>query len=135
MRLIPEATKYHFGVLHSRLHNAWMRVVGVRLKSDYSYSAGVVYNNFIWPDVAPEQEAEIAQLGQAVLEARAQYPDSTIAQMYDPDNDWMYPELTKAHAALDAAVERAYGLEPGCEEKTIVEHLFELYSQAIEKAS
>ncbi|MDK8825783.1 hypothetical protein QP974_06475 [Corynebacterium striatum] len=135
VRLIPEATKYHFGVLHSRLHNAWMRVVGVRLKSDYSYSAGVVYNNFIWPDVTPEQEAEIAQLGQAVLEARAQYPDSTIAQMYDPDNDWMYPELTKAHVALDAAVERAYGLEPGCEEKTIVEHLFELYSQAIEKAS
>ncbi|HCG3140920.1 TPA: class I SAM-dependent DNA methyltransferase [Corynebacterium striatum] len=135
VKLVSEATRYHFAVLHSRLHNAWMRVVGVRLKSDYSYSAGVVYNNFIWPDVTPEQEAEIAQLGQAVLEARAQYPDSTIAQMYDPDNDWMYPELTKAHAALDAAVERAYGLEPGCEEKTIVEHLFELYSQAIKKSS
>lgn len=111
-----------------------MRTTSGRLKSDYQYSSKDTYNNLIWPDVTPEQEAEIAQLGQAVLDARAQYPDSTIAQMYDPDNDWMYPELTKAHAALNAAVERAYGLEPGCEEKTIVEHLFKLYSQAVEKA-
>lgn len=132
--LVPDATTFHFGILHSRAHNAWMRVVAGRLESRYSYTAEVVYNTFIWPDVTPEQEAEITQLGQAVLDARAQYPDSTIAQMYDPDNDWMYPELTKAHAALDAAVERAYGLEPGCEEKTIVEHLFKLYSQAVEKA-
>ena len=134
VRLIADGSLYVFAFIHSRVHNAWMRTTSGRLKSDYQYSSKDTYNNLIWPDVTPEQEAEIAQLGQAVLDARAQYPDSTIAQMYDPDNDWMYPELTKAHAALDAAVERAYGLEPGCEEKTIVEHLFKLYSQAVEKA-
>lgn len=133
VRLLPNGTKYHFGILHSRAHNAWNRIVGVRLKSDYSYSNGIVYNNFIWPEVDAIQQQEIAALGQAVLDARQQYPDATIAQMYDPDNDWLYPVLTNAHNELDAAVETAYGLEPGCDEKDIVELLFQLYRVAVEK--
>ena len=108
-----------------------MRSVAGRLKSDYRYSGGVVYNTFVWPDVTEVQRAEIADLAQTVLDARTQYPDSTIAQMYDPDLDFMFPALTAAHTALDAAVERAYGLEPGLEEKDVVAHLFELYGRAV----
>lgn len=129
--LVSGATQYHFGVLQSRAHNAWMRSVAGRLKSDYRYSGGVVYNTFVWPDVTEGQRAEIAGLAQTVHDARSQYPDSTIAQMYDPDLDFMFPALTAAHAALDAAVERAYGLEPGLEEKDVVAHLFELYGRAV----
>ncbi|MDO5535064.1 MAG: N-6 DNA methylase [Propionibacteriaceae bacterium] len=131
LKLIPEGTLYHFGVLHSRAHNAWMRVVAGRLKSDYNYSSGVVYNNFVWPEATEAQQAEIAELAQAVLDARGEYPDSTIAQMYDPNLDFMFPALTAAHGALDAAVERAYGLQAGLEEKDVVAHLFELYSAAV----
>lgn len=129
--LVAEASLYHLGVLQSRLHNAWMRTVAGRLKSDYRYSAGVVYNNFVWPEVDAQQKSEIADLAQAVLDARMQYPDVTIAQMYKPEHDWMYPELMEAHKALDDAVERAYGLTPGMEEKDIVAHLFKLYAKTI----
>ena len=130
VRLVPDASLYHFGVLHSRVHNSWMRTVAGRLKSDYRYSGGVVYNNFVWPEVADAQREEISALGQAALDARDKYPDSSIAQMYDPDNEFMFPVLVAAHRALDAAVEIAYGLEPGCDEKDIVAHLFSLYSAA-----
>ncbi|HJF14976.1 MAG TPA: hypothetical protein K8V32_09290 [Enteractinococcus helveticum] len=133
VRLVPGATKYHFGVLHSRVHNAWMRTVAGRLKSDFSYSNGIVYNNFVWPEVTKDQECEIAEHAQAVLEAREAYEGTTIAQMYDPDHDWLYSELTAAHHSLDAAVERAYGLEPGCDEKIIVERLFQLYAHAVNR--
>lgn len=129
--LIPDASLYHFGVLHSRAHNAWKRTVAGRLKSDYRYSGGVVYNNFVWPEATEAQQAEIAELAQTVLDAREEYPDSTIAQMYDPDLDFMFPELMAAHASLDAAVERAYGLQPGLDEKDLVAHLFELYGAAV----
>lgn len=135
VRIVPNSTRFHFGVMQSRVHNAWMRTVSGRLKSDYRYSIGVVYNNFVWPTVDTGQEKEIAGLGQVVLDARKLYPDATIAQMYDPNNDWLYSELTKAHQELDAAVERAYGLEPGCDEKDIVERLFQLYRDAIEEDS
>lgn len=131
--LLPDATEYHFGVLHSRVHNAWMRTVAGRLKSDFRYSAGIVYNNFIWPDVTKEQECEISDLAQEVLNAREVYSDTTIAQMYDPDHDWLYPELTAAHHALDAAIERAYGLKPDSDEKEIVERLFQLFAKAVNR--
>lgn len=133
--ILPNATRFHFGVLHSRTHNAWMKEVAGRLEGRFRYSAGIVYNNFIWPTVTNDQEQEIGELAQAVLDARKLNPDATIAQMYDPDNDWLYPELTKAHQELDVAVERAYGLEPGCDEKDIVERLFQLYRDAIEEDS
>jgi hypothetical protein len=131
--LVPDASLYHFGILHSRTHNAWMRTVAGRLKSDFRYSAGIVYNNFAWPEVTKDQECEIAERAQAVLDAREAYEEATIAQMYDPDHDWLYPELTAAHQALDAAVERAYGLLPGSDDKEIVERLFQLYARAMNR--
>ncbi len=129
--LVPEASLYHFGILQSRTHNAWMRNVAGRLKSDYRYSAGVVYNNFIWPEPTDDQKVEIEKTAQAVLNARQLHPDSTLADMYDPDNSYMFPELFAAHAALDAAVERAYGLEPGLDEVDLAAHLFRLYAGKI----
>ncbi|RUQ18682.1 hypothetical protein D8M33_09780 [Micrococcus sp. HSID17245] len=106
-----------------------------RLKSDYQYSVNVVYNNFIWPEARTEQRAEIERLGRAVLDARAQHPEATIAQMYEAKNDFLYPDLMAAHQALDDAVERAYGLEPGLDEADLVAHLFELYGKAVGAAS
>ena len=131
VRLVPNASPYHFGILQSRAHNAWTRHVAGRLEGRLRYSAGVVYNNFIWPDPSAEQKKAIEQAGQAVLDARKCYPDSTIAQLYDPDNGFLYPELLSAHNALDATVERAYGLEPGIDENLLVAHLFKLYSARI----
>ncbi|VWX52295.1 DNA methyltransferase [Micrococcus luteus] len=135
VRLIPNATLYHFGVLHSRTHNSWMRVVGVRLKSDYSYSGAIVYNNFVWPTVNSAQKAEITALAQRVLDTRSQHPDATMASFYDPATAFLYPDLTAAHQALDDAVERAYGLEPGLDEADLVAHLFELYAKAVRATS
>lgn len=131
VRLMPGASRYHFGVLQSRAHNAWMRIVAGRLKSDYRYSVGVVYNTFVWPEVTAAQRAEIEQLGQAVLDARVQYPEATVAQMYEAKNDFLYPDLMAAHKALDDSVERAYGLKPGLDETDLVAHLFELYGKAV----
>lgn len=124
---------YHFGILTSRVHNAWMRVVAGRLKSDYSYANTIVYNNFVWPKVTRAQRQEIADAAQAVLDARASFSGTSLKALYDPDNEFIYPELTKAHRALDEAVERAYNLEPGCSEEIIVTRLFKRYSTAIKK--
>lgn len=144
--LIPDATLYHFGVLHSTFHNAWMRTVCGRLKSDYRYSGGVVYNNFVWPEtdgmpevpveeaVPTETKALIERCAQGVLNARAVYTDSSIADMYDPKNAWMFPELMQAHQELDRAVEAAYGVEFDGDEGKIVTHLFDLYAKIISAA-
>lgn len=125
---------YVFGVLMSRVHNAWMRAVTGRLEMRYRYVNTIVYNNFVWPEVTSAQRTQIEVLAQAVLDARTNYPEATLADLYDPDNDYLYPELKAAHEALDAAVERAYGLEPGCTENEIVAHLFKLYEQASNQA-
>ena len=82
--LIPDANIYHFGVLMSNVHNAWMRTVAGRLKSDYRYSKDIVYNNFPWPDPTPEQREKIEQTAQGILDARALYPDNSLADLYDP---------------------------------------------------
>ena len=108
--MIPEATLYHFGVLTSNVHMAWMRVVCGRLKSDYRYSKDIVYNNFPWPDANDEQRAEIKKLAQDVLDARALFPDSSLADLYDPLT--MPPELLNAHRNLDCAVMKLYGFTP-----------------------
>lgn len=129
VRLIPEATLYHFGVLQSQFHNAWVRIVAGRLKDDYNYSAGVAYNNFVWPDATPEQRTRIEACAQAVLDARAAHPDATLADMYDPDNDFLFGDLMAAHGTLDAAVEAAYGVDFKGDEEKIVAHLFELYAE------
>ena len=183
--ILPSATLYHFGVLTSSVHMAWMRVVAGRLKSDYRYSGAIVYNNFPWPDVGEFSRVEgesvenvldrinkidriggdenpdnpvnpvkktlhvstrstrlnnsvcsessvvknITQTAQAILDARALYPDSSLADLYDPLT--MPPELRKAHAANDVAVMKAYGLAPHTSEPEIVAHLFRLYSEKV----
>lgn len=120
---------YEFGVLESQFQNAWMRTVAGRLKSDYSYSNTIVYNNFVWPNPTPEQRLHIEKCAQAVLDARAVHGDSTLAEMYNPSNDFLFADLMKAHEQLDAAVEAAYGVEFNGDENKIVSHLFKLYAE------
>lgn len=130
---VPTNSRFIFGMLMSRPHNAWMRSVGGRLKSDYSYANTIIYNNFVFPEVTSRQKEEIQAAGQAVIDARGPYMEggATLSDLYDPENNWLYPQLSKAHQELDAAVERAYGLDPGSDEKEIVELLFQLYHGAV----
>lgn len=140
--LLPNATMYHYGILQSQFHNAWMRRVCGRLESRYRYSGGVVYNNFVWPGidssnietpveeaVPPETRLEVERCAQVVLDARKTYDGSTMADLYDPDNEWMFPELVNAHRELDAAVEAAYGVDFQGDEEKIAAHLFKLYAE------
>jgi len=107
VRMIPNATLYHFGILTSSMHMAWVRYVCGRLESRYRYSAGIVYNNFPWPTPTEKQMKAIEKAAQGVLDARTLYPKSSLADLYDPLT--MPKELVKAHQDLDAEVERAYG--------------------------
>ena len=104
--MVPSATLYHFGVLTSNVHMAWVRAVCGRLKSDYRYSKDIVYNNFPWPTPTEEMRAEIERTAQAILDARALYPDSSLADLYDEVT--MPPELRRAHQQNDRAVMKAY---------------------------
>lgn len=105
--IAPDATLYHFGVLTSNVHMAWTRTVCGRLKSDYQYSGATVYNTFPWPNFSEEQQEKIERTAQAILDARALYPDSSLADLYDELT--MPPELRKAHQDNDRAVMQAYG--------------------------
>ena len=125
--IIPDATLYHFGILESNVHMAWMRAVCGRLKSDYRYSKDIVYNNFPWPTPSAEQQSKIEQTAQAILDARALYPDSSLADLYDELA--MPPELRKAHQANDRAVMAAYGFSTKMTESECVAALFNLYSE------
>ena len=125
--IIPDATLYHFGILTSNVHMAWMRVVCGRLKSDYRYSKDIVYNNFPWPAITPEQEADISRTAQAILDARNLYPDCSLADLYDEVT--MPVELRRAHQANDKAVMKAYGLPLTTSESDTVAHLFKLYEE------
>ena len=128
LSIIPDATLYHFGVLTSNVHMAWMRVVCGRLKSDYRYSGSVVYNNFPWCQPTEEQKARIEQTAQAILDARAKYPDCSLADLYDEVT--MPPELRRAHQENDRAVMAAYGFTPGkISESECVAKLFERYQE------
>ena len=126
---VSNAGLYEFGVMMSQFHNGWMRSVAGRLKSDYRYTNTIVYNNFVWPEPTDAQHAEVERFAQAVLDARKLYEGSTLADMYDPDNEFLYPELMRAHHALDAAVEAAYGVDFNGDEERIVAHLFKLYAE------
>lgn len=128
--LIPSATLYHFGILESNVHMAWMRAVCGRLKSDYRYSKDVVYNNFPWPTPTAEQKAKIEQSAQAILDARALYPDSSLADLYDPT--LMPKELLQAHRQNDRAVMAAYGFSTKMTESECVAELFKRYSKLAE---
>ena len=127
--IIPEAAQYHFGVLTSLMHMAWVRTVCGRIKSDYRYSAGIVYNNFPWPEPDPKQRAAIETAAQAVLDVRNQYSGSTLADMYDPLA--MPADLVKAHARLDKSVDTAYGKTSFKTEAERVAFLFERYANIV----
>ena len=132
--IIPNATLYDFGILTSNVHMAWMRTVAGRLKSDYRYSAKIVYNNFPWPKVTDEQKGKISETAKAILDARALYPDSSLADLYDELT--MPKELRRAHQANDKAVMEAYdmtkivdGKKTWLTESETVARLFEMYEE------
>lgn len=125
--IIQNATLYHFGVLTSNVHMAWMRTVCGRLKSDYRYSKDIVYNNFPWCTPTAEQKAKIEKTAQAILDARALYPDSSLADLYDELT--MPPELRKAHQANDLAVMAAYGFDKKITESECVAELMKMYQK------
>ena len=131
---IPNATIYHFGILTSNVHMAWMRTVCGRLEMRYRYSKEIVYNNFPWPTPTDAQKARIEQTAQAILDARALYPDSSLADLYDEVT--MPPELRKAHQQNDRAVMDAYGFTKGTEARTsesaCVAELMKLYQKLTE---
>ena len=125
VNLIPDATLYHYGVLESNLHMAWVRAVCGRLKSDYRYSKDIVYNNFPWPTPTDAQKEKIEKTAQAILDARNLYPDCSLADLYDEVT--MPHELRKAHQDNDKAVMEAYGFNPRMTESECVAALFALY--------
>jgi hypothetical protein len=126
--IIPNATLFNFGVLTSTMHNAWIRSVCGRLKSDFRYSAGIVYNNYPWPEPNDKQRENIETAAQAVLDARAAHPQASLADLYDPLT--MPTNLLKAHQVLDKAVDAAYGYKGVNTDAARVAFLFERY-QAI----
>ena len=130
LQIIPDATLYHFGVLTSTMHMAWTRTVCGRLEMRYRYSNKIVYNNFPWPETTDAQQEKIAALAQGVLDARALYPECSLADLYDPLT--MPPELVAAHRKLDAAVEKAYG-RSFADDAERVAFLFEKYRELTEK--
>ena len=127
---IPSATLYHFGILESNVHMAWMRAVCGRLEMRYRYSKDIVYNNFPWPSPTTEQQAKIEASAQAILDARALYPDSSLADLYDPT--LMPKELLQAHRQNDRAVMSAYGFSTKMTESECVAELFKKYAEMVE---
>ncbi len=123
--IVPNGTLYEFGILTSLLHNDWMRLVAGRLKSDYRYSASVVYNTFPWPDVTESQRRHIMALAKEIIFAREDHVDMTLAQMYNPDT--MPPDLLAAHQALDLAVDRLYQAKPFKDTEERLSHLLARY--------
>ena len=136
VRILPNGNLYEFGILESNVHMAWVRATCCRLKSDYRYTVNDVYNNFIWPAPTEQQKAKIEQTAQAILDARALYPDSSLADLYDELT--MPPELRKAHQANDRAVMDAYGFTKGTAARTsesaCVAELMKLYQQKVSAA-
>lgn len=129
VQIVPNASIYEFGILTSNIHMCWMRYVCSRMKSDYRYLKDIVYNNYPWPDCSDEQRKVIEKTAQAILDARNLYPDSCLADLYDPII--MPVELRKAHEANDKAVMKAYGFSLDLEESEIVAELMKMYQNLI----
>ncbi|MBU6324212.1 MAG: N-6 DNA methylase [Bacteroidetes bacterium] len=128
LRLLPNATLFEYGILTSQIHMDWMRYVAGRMKSDYSYSINIVYNNFPWPEAPTEaQKQAVEEAAQQVLDTRAKYPGSSLATLYNPLT--MPGDLLKAHQQLDKAVDKCYRKEPFKDERERIEYLFGLYEQ------
>lgn len=131
VQIIPDAKIYHFGIMMSNVHMAWTRAVCGRIKSDYRYSKDVVYNNFPWPTPTDTQKTKIEQTAQAILDARARYPESSLADLYDELT--MPPELRKAHQDNDRAVMQAYGFSVrDMTESKCVAELMRMYQKLVE---
>lgn len=122
---------YHFGILQSNVHMAWMRAICGRLKSDYRYSSGLVYNNFPWPTPTVQQKERIEQTAQKILDVRSSFSESNLADLYDPLT--MPPELQKAHTANDKAVMAAYGFSTKMTEADCVAELMKLYQRLVQE--
>lgn len=129
--MVSEISLFHLGILTSNVHMAWMRAVCGRLKSDYRYSNTVVYNNFPWPELTDKQKVQIGQTAQAILNARALYPDASLADLYDETT--MPPELRKAHRQNDRAVMEAYRFSIKISESECVAALMKLYQSLTEQ--
>lgn len=130
VKIVPDATLYHFGILTSNVHMAWMRAVCGRLEMRYRYSKDIVYNNFPWPTPTEAQKAKIEQTAQAILDARALYPDCSLADLYDEVA--MPPELRRAHQANDKAVMQAYGFWGKLNTETAcVAELMKMYQELV----
>jgi len=129
VRVLLDADLWHFGIVTSAMHMAWLRQIGGRLESRYRYSIGIVYNPFPWPQATDQQRAKIRALAQSLLDARSQFPDSTLADLYDVDA--MPPQLRKAHSALDDAVDKLYRSAVFTGDRDRVEHLFGLYENLV----
>jgi hypothetical protein len=125
--VVRDAGLFMFGILTSRMHMAWLRNIGGRLKNDYRYSSGIVYNPFPWPLFDDAAKRKLEKLAQGVLDARATHEGATLADLYDPDV--MPQDLRKAHRALDEAVDLLYRKEPFASDRERVEHLFGLYEK------
>jgi len=126
---MPDASLSTFGLLSSRMHTAWLSHIGGRIKSDFRYSIGVVYNTFPWPEMNPAVRVKVERFAQDVLDARANHPGATLADLYDPD--LMPTNLRKAHRVLDAAIDRLYRAAPFGSDRERVEHLFGLYERMV----
>ncbi|MEN5052805.1 class I SAM-dependent DNA methyltransferase [Brevundimonas naejangsanensis] len=127
VKIVPDAELWHLAILTSQMHMAWLRQIGGRLKSDYRYSAGVVFNTFPWPTLTDSDKGRLNVLGQAVLDARTVHIGATLADLYDPDV--MPADLRRAHRAVDLAVDRLYRKAPFDSDRERVEHLFMLYER------
>lgn len=133
VQIVPGATSYHFGILTSNIHMAWMRAVCGRLEMRYRYSKEIVYNTFPWPNPTDAQKTKIEQTAQAILDARAQYPDYSFADMYG-EKMYLFPELLKAHQNNDRAVMQAYGFSiKDMTESSCVAELMKRYQGLVDK--
>ena len=127
--IVSDASLYDFAILTSAMHMAWVRTVCGRIKSDYRYSASIVYNTFPWPTVSEEQKKAVSELADMVLNIRNMYPDKTLAEMYDPDK--MPEPLAEAHHNLDVAVDSLYRNTPFESDEERLQLLFKLYEKLV----
>ena len=130
VNIIPNGTIYDFGIITSKIHNDWMRLVAGRLKSDYRYTSTVVYNTFPFPDATDEQKQHIENLAEEILLARASNAGMTLAELYDPDK--MPDDLKQAHSTLDDAVDKLYRPQGFINTEERLAHLLARYEQLIE---
>lgn len=130
--IIPSASLYDFGIMMSNVHNSWMRAIAGRIKSDYRYSASVVYNNFPWPNPTKEQKEKIEKTANDILNARKKYKDSSLSDLYD--ETLMPPELRTAHQSNDKAVMEAYNfpVKSTFTESMCVAELMKMYQKLVE---